>query len=242
MEEKMKKCSKCGIIKNITDFRKSKKGKYGVMSVCKICQSNIELEYRLKNPNKSKEANKKSYEKNKEKYINIRKKYYTDNLPKLKEYWKNYRDEHVEKRKEYSKEYRKINKDKIDIKKKEYAKNNRNVINKYNRSYRKKYYSNNPQLEIWRSILKRTIKYFNSKKTSTTIELLKYSPKELKQRIECQFKEGMSWDNYGKWHVDHKKPISLFNKNTSPHIVNALSNLQPLWAKDNLSKGKRLLN
>ena len=52
----------------------------------------------------------------------------------------------------------------------------------------------------------------------------------------------MSWDNYGKWHVDHKKPISLFNKNTPAHIVNALSNLQPLWAKDNLSKGKRLLN
>jgi len=40
----------------------------------------------------------------------------------------------------------------------------------------------------------------------------------------------MSWDNYGEWHVDHIKPLISFDKNTHPSIVNALSNLQPLWA------------
>jgi len=49
----------------------------------------------------------------------------------------------------------------------------------------------------------------------------------------------MSWDNYGEWDIDHKKPISKFNKNTKLSTVNSLSNLQPLWAKDNLSKGNK---
>ena len=68
---------------------------------------------------------------------------------------------------------------------------------------------------------------------------LGYNNLKLKQRLECQFKDGMSWDNYGKWHIDHKKPISKFNKCTDLKIINSLSNLQPLWAKDNLSKGNK---
>ena len=49
----------------------------------------------------------------------------------------------------------------------------------------------------------------------------------------------MSWDNYGEWHIDHKKPISKFKDGISISTINALSNLQPLWAKDNLSKGNK---
>lgn len=74
-----------------------------------------------------------------------------------------------------------------------------------------------------------------------TREVLGYTPERMAQRIECQFTNGMSWDNYGEWHIDHKIPISRFIERgeTRPHIVNALSNLQPMWASDNLSKGNR---
>lgn len=78
-----------------------------------------------------------------------------------------------------------------------------------------------------------------SKKQTNTFKLLGYDTIKLKQRIEIQFKNGMSWDNYGKWHIDHKKPISKFKEGTSVSLINALSNLQPLWAKDNLSKGNK---
>ena len=44
---------------------------------------------------------------------------------------------------------------------------------------------------------------------------------------------------YGEWHIDHKKPVSLFDKNTDASIVNELNNLQPLWKLENLSKGNR---
>lgn len=74
-----------------------------------------------------------------------------------------------------------------------------------------------------------------------TAKLLGYSRFDLMKRIEFNFRDGMSWDNYGEWHIDHKKPLARFIAQgiTDPKIVNALSNLQPLWAKDNISKGDK---
>lgn len=74
-----------------------------------------------------------------------------------------------------------------------------------------------------------------------TAKLLGYSRFDLMKRIEFQFKDGMNWGNYGEWHIDHKKPLARFISQgiTDPKIVNALSNLQPLWAKDNISKGDK---
>lgn len=68
-----------------------------------------------------------------------------------------------------------------------------------------------------------------------------YSPEALRQRIECQFKPGMCWDNHGEWHIDHKKPISRFIEQgvSDRRIINSLCNLQPLWAQENMSKYKK---
>lgn len=76
-------------------------------------------------------------------------------------------------------------------------------------------------------------------KRSRTVELLGYGRARLMARIECQFKPGMSWANYGAWHIDHRKPICAFIAagETRPEIINALCNLQPLWACENMSKG-----
>lgn len=56
----------------------------------------------------------------------------------------------------------------------------------------------------------------------------------------------MSWDNYGKWHIDHKTPKSVFNFTQAEHRdfkrCWALKNLQPMWAEDNHSKGAKLTN
>lgn len=63
--------------------------------------------------------------------------------------------------------------------------------------------------------------------------------KEIIKRIESMFSNGMSWDNRGSWHIDHIKPVKAFIDEgiTDPYIVNHPSNLQPLWAADNLKKG-----
>ena len=72
-------------------------------------------------------------------------------------------------------------------------------------------------------------------------ELLGYTYQELKDHLESQFKYGMTWENRCEWHIDHIKPISQFVKEgvTDPRKVNALSNLQPLWASENQSKGAK---
>lgn len=76
-----------------------------------------------------------------------------------------------------------------------------------------------------------------------------YSPKDLRQHLESQFLDGMSWDNYGLhgWHIDHIRPLcsfAFFEKDGSINITEvqkalSLDNLQPLWAKDNLRKGAK---
>ena len=68
-----------------------------------------------------------------------------------------------------------------------------------------------------------------------------YLSGELKTHLEGMFADGMGWDNHGKWHVDHIKPVSAFLKDgiTDPAIINALDNLQPLWAHENLSKNAK---
>jgi len=85
-------------------------------------------------------------------------------------------------------------------------------------------------------------KYLKGKKGGKKWKsLVDYDLKDLMVHLESLFTDGMSWDNYGKWHVDHIIPKSYF-KFTSVNDESfkqcwALKNLQPLWAKDNMSKG-----
>lgn len=78
-------------------------------------------------------------------------------------------------------------------------------------------------------------------KTDRTHNLLGYAAADLADSIRSKFLDGMTWDNYGEWHIDHIKPISVFIKSgiTDPKVINSLDNLQPLWAFDNLSKGAK---
>ena len=79
------------------------------------------------------------------------------------------------------------------------------------------------------------------KKEGETIEMLGYSFTELKFEMEKKFKVGMSWENWGEWHIDHIKPLSLFDKEEHPSVVNSLSNLQPLWKKENILKSNKII-
>lgn len=76
-------------------------------------------------------------------------------------------------------------------------------------------------------------------KNFKTMDALGCTSQEFKQHLESKFTEGMSWDNYPKWHVDHIKPISLATTEQEAIELSHYTNLQPLWAADNLSKGNK---
>ena len=76
--------------------------------------------------------------------------------------------------------------------------------------------------------------------------LVGYTLADLKSHMEQNFQSGMTWENYGKWHVDHIIPISAHNFTKPEHEdfkkCWALENLQPMWATENISKGAKLKN
>lgn len=78
-----------------------------------------------------------------------------------------------------------------------------------------------------------------------TFDLLGYSVEELVAHLERQFLKGMSWGNYGEWHVDHIVPVSSFNYETFQdsefRACWAITNLRPMWGKDNYAKGAKRL-
>lgn len=76
--------------------------------------------------------------------------------------------------------------------------------------------------------------------------MVSFTLQELRERLESLFQPGMAWENYGQWHVDHIRPVCSFNFN-GPDDEDfkkcwSLDNLQPLWARDNKSKGGRWSN
>lgn len=77
-------------------------------------------------------------------------------------------------------------------------------------------------------------------------DILGFSIDELRCHLERQFTSGMTWDNYGQWHVDHILPVASFSFATPDdpgfRACWALTNLRPLWAKDNIRKSDNRLH
>jgi len=162
---------------------------------------------------------------------------------KTKKYRDSRTDEDRERISEYHRRYRELNKEKILKRKKEYGKEYRNVKKKeiynYNREYRKK----NRFKRILRKRVWAAFKESSWTKSENTENLLGCSFEFAKEYIENQFKDGMSWDNHGimGWHIDHIIPLS--SAKTKEEMINLchISNLQPLWWHENLSKGADII-
>lgn len=231
METKI--CNKCCEAKSLCDFSKDAKSKDGLQRKCKLCTK----KYRDENQEKLVQYKKEYYHDNKEKILEDKKNYILANKEKVNLSNKIYRESNQEKINEwksnnrehilkYNKSYQKENSDKISKRAKTYKQNNYDKILEYNKKYR----LNNKHTIAWRMLIHTTLRRMGKTKEGHTIDLLGYSALELKQHIESLFTEGMSWDNYGEWHIDHIKGIVNWETNTPPNIVNALSNLRPMWA------------
>jgi len=167
-----------------------------------------------------------------------------------KVYNKIYRDKNKEKILNQQREYKYLNKDKIV----EYRKNNSEL----NKLYCKRYYEKN-KIKICSVKVKKLRENINLRlvhnlrcrlrellevriRTTKFYDLIGTNVYQLKSHLESKFTDGMSWENYGEWHIDHITPCSSFDL-TDPDQQRECfnyTNLQPLWAKDNLSKSNKL--
>jgi hypothetical protein len=160
---------------------------------------------------------------------------------------------------EWFKQYQKENKEQISNRKQQYRAKNKEKIKEYDKNrykenkeqikeYKKKYLKERRNKDIGfrilcncRKRLYRAVKGIN--KSAPTRELIGCSVEKLLEHLESQFQEGMTWDNYGEWHIDHIKPCALFDftKEEDQRECFHYTNLQPLWAEDNLRKSDKYI-
>lgn len=157
----------------------------------------------------------------------------------------------------YNREYKSLNKDRvIELKKKwriknhdrayeyhkEYCKRNREQVTGVQREWERKKLESDFLFKMKKRLRGHTwraFKFMSAKKSKRTEELLGCNIEQFREYIISKFLPGMTEENYGEWHIDHIKPLSSASTLEDLEILCHYSNLQPLWAVDNLKKGAR---
>jgi hypothetical protein len=213
-------CSKCSILKPFTDFYKNKKSKDGLRSNCIKCGN----EYKLSNENKIKEQIKEYNKKRKEQ----KKEWAIKNKNKVNESRKKWLINNKEQRSDYLKKYNK-----------KYYDENKIVRLEYSKEKQKEYRKTNPLYRVKSNLRRRINRYLKSKSESTE-NILGMPYSDFIIYLENKFTEGMTLDNLGKnIHIDHIIPLSSAKTEEELYKLCHYTNLQPLWAIDNLKKSNK---
>ena len=194
--------------------------------------------WRAENPEKSKASNANWRAENPEKVKEDNTKWRKENPEKVKEDNTKWRKENPEKVKESNTRWYAENPEKSKASNAKRRVENPSYMNDYHKQRRAK----DPLIRLqhnMRCACTRVVKQLSfGKKPLSTFKWVGCSPEELKVHLESLFLEGMSWENYGEWHIDHIRPVCSFSADECEQI-NHYSNLQPLWAEDNYAKGAK---
>ncbi len=147
-----------------------------------------------------------------------------------KEYYKNNKEKEILRSKTYQKSEKFLNRDKIQEK-----------INK--REYQQERLKKDPIYKLRRTVsrrLRKAIKSNGWNKKNKTRDYIGCTLEELKLYLENQFKLGMTWENHGEWHIDHIIPLASAQTEEEIYKLSHYTNLQPLWAIDNLRKNAKI--
>lgn len=218
----MKQCSRCKETLQLSSFYRKQNGH---SSQCKLCLRVKNQKRYLENRESIKEQTLEYYKANKEVI-----------LKKEAEKRNNNSTEQKQKIAEYQKQYREANKERISKVRKEWYTATAATRRDYSRKYIKEWNEKNKHIVVWCTLLTTCFNRLKTKKTDKTQEQLGYSHKNLKDRMENYFEEGMSWDNHGTvWSVHHNIPVTWFTPETPASIVSHLDNLYPVTTKLNSS-------
>ena len=222
--ENIKTCSKCGKELPLEMFNKVKKNR--LSSRCKDCEK----------------LYKKWYKETHAEFIKERSKYFRERDPELtkkrkhEEYLR-----HSDKYKKRAKNHRLAHKEEKAHKDKIYRETHKEQIRERKRLYGRKVYKTNPQYVIKNQIshrIREAVKRQGYKKENKTQDLIGCTIPELIKHLESLFTDGMSWNNYGEWQIDHIIPCASFDLSDIEQQKKCFNykNLQPLWAIDNQLK------
>lgn len=117
---------------------------------------------------------------------------------------------------------------------------NKSSLSKTRGRYNKARYESDPGFRAMVNIRARVWGFLNGKEKHS--KKLGCSSEQLKRHLESKFESGMTWENYGEWHIDHSYPLSKAYEEGQESFSKAChyTNLQPLWAKDNLAKSNSI--
>lgn len=237
----MKRCSRCKIEKDESEFGKDSSRVDGLECRCKLCRK----QYAKDNAHKYKQHKKQYQQNNAERICKYQKQYYEDNFSTISEYKQQYHKKNADKKRQYDKQYNQENADRIKASKSKWYRDNADAIIEQHKQYNKSRRANDASFKIQtilRSRLWHIIEQRDCYKNVSAILDLGCTIDELKLHIESQFEPGMTWDNWGKgegcWHIDHIIPFHLLDMTQYSHqrLVCHYKNLRPMWAKDNLSR------
>lgn len=194
--------------------------------------------WRNKMPHKNPEQIKKYYK-------IYSKEYYEKNKEKIKKrnLERYYEKNQNSKQRKFKKETTRKTKEEIAKQRKEYREKNKEKIREYSKKYkiRKR---KEPIFRIRKALYNR-LRYSVVSKSGHTMDLLGCDINFFLQYLESKFQSGMSWENYGihGWHIDHIRPCASFNllNEDEQKACFHYTNLQPLWAEDNLKKSNKLI-
>jgi len=164
------------------------------------------------------------------------KKYRLENKEKIKKYNTKWNKENQEYYKKYFEEYYIINYEKEKERKLKWSCDNREYSNNYQKKRKKEDILFNI-ISNMRNSVNRYLKY----KSKHTFEIIGCSPQFLKEHLENQFVNGMDWDNRSEWHIDHIIPLSSAKTEEELYKLCHYTNLQPLWAKENMKKSNKIV-
>ncbi len=233
----MKKiCSTCKKEKNTGLFGVSKLSQDGYRGVCKECYNLYMRNYNLKNKGKKALSDKEYYEKNREVILEKQ---------RIAKKWLEY--EKQPQRKAYKKEYQKTPQRKAYCRKYNRDYDKRPIKKIYNKKYRDAR-KDRPDIKAKNAIrlsILQALRVRGISKSAQTIEYLGCDVAFFKMYIESLWEKNMTWENHSKkgWHLDHIRPCASFDLSDIEEQKKCFnfSNYQPLWAKDNLKKGAKLI-
>jgi len=224
----MKRCTICGETKPYADFHKQASRRDGYANWCRPCKKVKKREdylrhrdrwlpkfkaYRDANPEKVAEAKRLAVAKKPDHYRSQSRAFYERNREAKIQYQAVYR---------------------VD---------NWPQVLKRNTAYKLRRMKEDPLFRAecaMRGYIRLAFKKRGHTKTGTTRSLLGCDWPDLQAHMERQFKPGMTWDNYGDWHIDHIIPLATAESVEDLRRLCHYSNLQPLWAEENIRKGAKV--